>query len=59
MDFSEMKGDDCNLEALLVGRNAIERTPGSDGAEVDRNGTGNGTWRLLTSNASMLPPSFD
>jgi hypothetical protein len=53
MDSSEMKGDDCNPKGPFAGRNTTKRIPGSNGVGVDRNGIGNGTWRLLASNASM------
>jgi hypothetical protein len=43
IDSSKINKDDCDLKAPLVGRNATERTPGSDGARIDRNDTGNGT----------------
>jgi hypothetical protein len=58
IDFSEIKGDDCDLEAPPERGNATEGTPGSNGAGVDRDGIGNGTSRLLASNALLSPPSL-
>jgi hypothetical protein len=59
MDSSRMKGDDCQLEAPPARRNATEGTPGCDGAGIDIDGSSNGTWRLLESNASMSLPNLE
>jgi hypothetical protein len=58
LDSTEIKGDDCDLEAPPERRNATEGTLGSDGAGVDRDGTSNSTSRLLASNALLSPPSL-
>lgn len=54
-----MKDDDCQLEAPPVRRKAIKGILGCDGAGVDIDGSGNGTWRLLESNASMSIPNLE
>jgi hypothetical protein len=54
-----MKEVDCEPKAPPTRGNTTDGTPKTDGAGINTNRSSTGTWRLLESNASRLPPNLE